>query len=84
MIMTMQQTCEETIFQHLNRVDKKENHKVQVFLQLEDQNIERWHCGAIGNGMDKDSKGQRKLEDWRRATSSRGRSQPRIEQNRIV
>ena len=25
--------------------------------------LERRHCGATGNGMDKDSKGQRKLED---------------------
>ena len=24
--------------------------------------LERWHCGATGSGMDKDSKGQRKLE----------------------
>ena len=32
--------------------------------------------------MDKDSKGQRKLEDWRRATSCSGRIPPAIEQNR--
>ena len=27
--------------------------------------LERWHCGATGSGMDKDSKGQRKMEDWK-------------------
>ena len=25
--------------------------------------LERWHCGATGNGKDKDNKGHRKLED---------------------
>ena len=45
--------------------------------------LERWHCGATGSGMDKNSKGQRKMEDSRRATSCSGRTQPRIEQNRI-
>ena len=25
--------------------------------------LERWYCGATGNSMDKDSKGQRKLKD---------------------
>ena len=25
--------------------------------------LERWHCGATGDILDKDSKGQRKLED---------------------
>ena len=29
-----------------------------------------------GSGMDKDSKGQRKLDDWQRATSCSGRTQP--------
>ena len=24
--------------------------------------LERWHCGATGNSMDKDSKGQKKWE----------------------
>ena len=39
---------------------------------------------TTGSGMDKDSKGQRKTEDWQRATSCNGRTQPRTEQNRIV
>ena len=34
--------------------------------------------------MDEDSKGQRKMEDWRRATSCSGRTQPRIEKNRLM
>ena len=34
--------------------------------------------------MDKDSKGQRKVEDWRKAASCSGRTQPRIEKKRIV
>ena len=32
--------------------------------------------------MDKDSKGQRQLEDWRTAASCSGRTQPRIEKNK--
>ena len=27
------------------------------------RSLERLHCGATGSGMDKDSKGQRKMED---------------------
>ena len=32
---------------------------------------------ATGNGLDKDSKGQRKLEDWQKAASCSGRTKDR-------
>ena len=35
--------------------------------------------GQQGAVWARDSRGQRKLEDWRRVTSSSGRTQPRIE-----
>ena len=35
--------------------------------------MERWRCAATGSGMDKDSKGQRKLEGavWTRTAKDR-------------
>ena len=45
--------------------------------------LERWYCVATGSGMDKDRKGQRKMEysDGGRFPEVEGHS---IEQNRIV
>ena len=41
----------------------------------DDGNVDDDDCGATGSNMDKNSKGQRKL-DWQRTTSCSGRTQP--------
>ena len=47
--------------------------------------LARWHCGATGSGMDKDSEGQRKMEGSGGGLLPAVEGQkPRTEQNRIV
>ena len=44
--------------------------------------LERWHCGVTGSGMDKNSKGHRKMGDFRGGLLQwRDTAYNRIEQN---